>query len=136
MGKGEPLHLSKNTGGVATVFLAMLVVQGCARNAPELPDLQEINNAPTPNAVSNHDALEVKCDQLDYHLAQLAEEADQLSNAIKADRGRNQVAGYLGGLFIVPLLAMKEHQEEKQRLDEIQVERDGIYAEKKQFRCP
>lgn len=135
MAGGAPLRSNNVRNAVSAVVFCCLLLQGCARGAPALPDAQVESKGPAAVSSSSPNIPKIECELLDHRLAILDAEEKPLIAAIEADRGRNQVAGYFGGLFIFPLLAMKDHPEEKRRLDAIQVERDGIYAEKKELGC-
>ncbi|MBO6520549.1 MAG: hypothetical protein JJ900_08615 [Rhodospirillales bacterium] len=126
---------SKNR--TAAAFAAILlagVLASCARPAPSLPDAPAAG-ADVQRPVTG--AVEVaKCEQLDTRLEMLDEEASRLEYEVRAKRSQNQAAGYFGGLFLVPLIAIDDQPAEKARLDGIQVERDDIYYEKRRLACP
>lgn len=134
----EPLRSNSYCPFFSAILVSGLLL-GCARGAPPLPEVRDQPVAPAAtsnNATTSAGEVSIKCDQLDFQLTVLEREEETLNLQIKGDRGRNQMAGYFGGLFLLPLLAAKDHPEEKQRLNSIQTERDGIYEEKKRYRCP
>lgn len=135
MGKGEPLRLKSKLLCFSVLFVSM-ALWGCARSAPTLPTV-ESNSPPVgvKRAQSDSDSL-IECAKLSQQIKILERDENALNVIIQSDRGKNQMAGFLGGMFIVPYLAMEGHEEEKRRLDEVQVKRDGIYAEMKGLRCP
>ena len=73
---------------------------------------------------------------MDSRLLKIDREVASVESQIKAKRGQNQVAGYFGALFLVPLLAVDDQSEEKVHLDHLQFERDEIYQKKRQLTCP
>jgi len=68
------------------------------------------------------------CNGISAEREAITDEAGTLNGVIKGNRKRNQVAGYLGGLFLFPLVAAKENPDEKRRLDAIQERWDTLIA--------
>lgn len=112
--------------GVAAVALA----SACARSAPDLPP-----QASAASVVLSPVEARFSCDQIDGAITALQAERDQLTSVIQGNRQRNQTAGYLGALFIVPLVATESNDAEKKRLDEIQAETDRLYAVRRARSC-
>lgn len=109
---------------------------GCARSAPTLPTVQnDPPSAVTKETQTNPSSL-LECEKLAYRLEGLEEDESALNEVILGDRSKNQLVGVLGAFYILPYVAAEGHEEEKRRLDSIQVERDGIYTEMKIHRCP
>jgi|GEM_PF-4182917 len=118
-------------GGVLLCTLA-----GCVRSAPDLP---AIAAAPVTKASIAEKERLAKCGALADALNGNKAEAVGLDSEIKSNRGQNQTLGYLAAAAwpLTPLLLATEGDyKEKDRLDALQAERDRIYAEQRQYRCP
>ena len=77
----------------------------------------------------------MSCRDIDAVLAARRQEREVLTAEIHGNRKRNQTAGYLGALFILPLVAAEGNEAEKTRLDEIQSELDRLFAVRRQKNC-
>ena len=134
MVKGVRLSLNKQVV-LALALIATATLTGCSRSAPSLPASDG-----TTGVVPKHQILETerleKCKMMDSRLLKIDREVASVESQIKAKRGQNQVAGYFGALFLVPLLAVDDQSEEKVHLDHLQFERDEIYQKKRQLTCP
>lgn len=127
MGKAVP-YSSRSKVPFYALALSVLVVSACARSAPELPPDYGSVNATAKLSASDFDAADLRttCLGIDAQQDALTEEASSLTGVIKGNRQHNQVAGYLGGMFLLPALAAKENPAEKSRLDEIQARWDKL----------
>lgn len=76
------------------------------------------------------------CVDIDRRLDQLSTRMDSAEGAIQANRRSNQTLGYLGGLFLVPLIGLESNAAEKASLDAAQRERDLVIAERASNACP
>lgn len=133
--EGDELLRSSKLLSPFVFVVAVMVISGCSRGAPTLPS---VNQRPQPEPIVQKTPTELseQCEKYNSRLSRLRQEEDTLNWQIKGDRGKNQVAGYLGAFLILPYLATEHHPQEKARLDAIQIERDGIYQEMKARRCP
>lgn len=131
-------YFSRNSVPPITLVLAALVVSACARSAPDLPpDYGSVKPAAKLSADSFDSAdLRLSCVGIDSEKQSLAGEASQLNGVIQGNRQHNQVAGYLGGLFLFPALAARENPEEKGRLDNIQARWDTLTQLDRFRQCP
>lgn len=134
MGKVGLLRLNNLQACCSVILLAGLLI-GCARSAPSLPDIPNDTAKPTAAVTTTGNVVPVDCEWLDHQLEILDQEEEMLNAEIKGDRGKNQVAAYLGAFLLLPYLAMEGHVEVKQRLDAIQAERDDLYETTKQHKC-
>jgi hypothetical protein len=110
--------------------LLMLLAAACARNAPDLPADIAVD---TPRLSLAEQAM--SCDAADAMLAELQNERTVMTGMIEGNRRKNQTAGYLGALFLVPLVAIEQNEAEKRRLDEIQTELDRLYVVRRAKAC-
>ncbi len=115
-----------------------MLLAACARSAPDLPpDYGSVNASAKLSADQFERAdLDKSCVTIVSEQAALTDEAGKLTGVIKGNRKRNQVAGYLGGLFLFPLVAAKENPGEKRRLDAIQERWDTLIALQRFRDCP
>lgn len=107
-----------------------LALAACARSAPDLPPQSD----PATIRLSAGEAA-MSCADIASAIDVRRTERETLTAEIHGNRQRNQVAGYLGALFIVPLVAAENNTGEKSRLDEIQSELDRLYAVNRARRC-
>lgn len=110
--------------------LALLALAGCARSAPQLP---------TENRSGVHlSAVEqgATCEDISFALRGFADEAKGYGATIQKERASNQVAGYFGALFIIPLVAVRQNTEEKHQLDGLQARWDRWINVAKAKQCP
>jgi len=109
---------------------------GCARNAPELP--VETSQDATARQAALHQTPQrssaAACEELSQKLADLANEDKQLDQAINKDRAKNQVA-YIFSAFVLPVVALDNHEDIKAKLDENQKTRDQLILAQKTKGC-
>lgn len=136
MGKAVP-YSSRSRLPVFVLALSAFAITACARSAPELPPDYGSVNASAKLSADSFDAadLHLTCPDIDQQQDALTDEASQLTGVIKGNRRHNQVAGYLGGLFLLPALAARENPEEKSRLDSIQVRWDELIQLERFKKC-
>lgn len=75
------------------------------------------------------------CSQIFKKMRDMAEQDKKLERAIHANRKNNQVAGYFGGLFILPLIAVETNDAEKNKLDLNQKRRDELILAYQHKKC-
>lgn len=113
-----------------SLSLACLILTACARPAPEIPSNSYFDQMASASSYSG-----ANCQDLVNRLAILDIEKRNLETIIASNRQKNQVAGYFGGLFIVPAMAAEHNLEEKARLDKIQQEQDELRAVASKIEC-
>lgn len=121
------------------VIATMLIVTGCARNAPSLPPDLEGDASAISTAMSNvpQDIQQMTCKQINAEIENLAEHDSYLEQQIKENRGKNQVAGYIAGVIFLPaLLATENDDGTKTLLDENQKRRDHLVVAYRGNNCP
>ncbi|MBO6784204.1 MAG: hypothetical protein JJ899_13175 [Alphaproteobacteria bacterium] len=106
----------------AALAAAALALAACARSAPELPpDYGSVSATDRLSASDFTSAdLRLTCGDIVSEQKAMTETARQLTGVIEANRQHNQVAGYFGGLFLFPLVAVRENPDEKTKLDRMQ----------------
>lgn len=77
----------------------------------------------------------MSCSDIDAAIETRRAEREKLTAEIHGNRKRNQVAGYLGALFILPLVAAEGNEQEKSRLDQIQAELDRLFVVRRNASC-
>jgi len=120
------------------LFLAAGLVSACARSSPELPpDLSDVTDADKAALVSqiSPKIQNMDCSQIFKKMRDMAEQDKKLERAIHANRKNNQVAGYFGGLFILPLIAVETNDAEKNKLDLNQKRRDELILAYQHKKC-
>jgi hypothetical protein len=122
----------------AGVLLVGFVVSGCARSAPDLPpDYGSINAATTLSAEQfARDDLQLSCTEIAERQRALIERAESLTGVIRSNRQHNQAAGYFGGLFLLPLVAVRNNDDEKRQLDTMQARWDTLESLERFKSCP
>lgn len=122
----------------AILIAGAVVLAACARSAPDLPpDYGSVSSQAKLSADQFAAAdLRLTCNGILAERETITAEAGKLTGVITQNRQHNQVAGYLGGLFLFPLIATKENPDEKRRLDAIQVRWDTLIALQRFKTCP
>lgn len=108
--------------------LATLLVTGCAAPAPSLPtDTTSVNRTQsiTLDAFSADDAA-FSCEKIEMERQVIDQQMKAANGEIEGNRKPNQVAGYLGGLFIVPLVATESNQAEKDQITKLYTRKDTL----------
>ncbi|MBT3400414.1 MAG: hypothetical protein HOL07_05110 [Rhodospirillaceae bacterium] len=114
----------------ALLVAGAVLLSACARSAPDLPpDYGSVSSQAKLSADQfTAEDLRLTCKGISAERETITAEAGRLTGVIKGNRQHNQVAGYLGGLFLFPLIAAKENPDEKRRLDAIQGRWDTLIA--------
>ncbi len=76
------------------------------------------------------------CQDVGLTLRTIADDAKGYGANIRNDRSSNQVAGYFGALFIIPLIGVQHNTEEKRQLDVLQTRWDRWIDVAKSKQCP
>jgi len=137
MERGEPLFSCLRK----LLLLIMVVgfIAGCATSARNLPlDYSSIDAKKRLN-VEDFDtaAIELTCSQIDDELKILESDYALQAQDIEGKRVQNQVAGYLGAIFILPaLLATDNSAEAKAKIENINRAKDQLYKLRTFKKCP
>lgn len=137
MERGEPLFF-----GTKKFLLLMMVVgfiAACATGARNLPLDYSSIDAKKRLSVDDFDvaAVELTCLQIDEELRILESDYALQAQDIKGKRYKNQVAGYLGAVFILPaLLAIDNSAEVKVKIENINRAKDQLYKLRAFKKCP
>lgn len=116
---------------------ALSLLFGCARSAPDLPVSRIGKSDAEVQKLLNINAadLAMECPALDAALAKVNEAIDDNELVIKGDRTKNQIVGYLGALFILPVIGTENNDEAKENLEKLQVRKDQLYYLKSRKAC-
>ena len=122
----------------AFLIAGAVLLAACTRPAPDLPpDYGSVSAQAKLSADQfTSEDLRLTCGNILAEREAITDEAGKLTGVIKRNRQHNQVAGYLGGLFLFPLIAAKENPDEKRRLDAIQGRWDTLIALQRFKTCP
>lgn len=123
---------------VWTLALSALLA-GCARSAPNLPADYQGDRAALDRAMTKVPAnvLALNCGQINQEIERLAENDSALDRQIQSNRGQNQVAGYIAGVFFLPaILAVDSDSGTKNLLDQNQLYRDNLVVAFRGKKCP
>tara|TARA_B100000424_G_scaffold263924_1_gene251732 strand:+ start:1245 stop:1556 length:312 start_codon:yes stop_codon:yes gene_type:complete len=83
------------------------------------------------------DIKSLSCQQINTEIEDLADHDSYLEQKINANRGRNQVAGYIAGVLFLPaIFAVDNDDGTKTLLDENQVRRDHLVVAYRGKNCP
>lgn len=107
------------------VMLSVLLM-GCAASAPPLPlDATSVNRVQSLalSSFTKEDAA-LSCDQIVAERQQIDVALAQNNEQIEGNRTRNQVAGYFGALFVIPLVAIDNNGAEKDEITRFYARRD------------
>ncbi len=117
--------------------LALGFLFGCARSAPDLPVTRaNKSDAEILKLLHINEAdLIMKCPELGSALLKVNEAIDDNELVIKGDRRKNQIVGYLGALFILPVIGAENNGEAKENLENLQVRKDQLYYLKSRKDC-
>jgi hypothetical protein len=123
----------------AAAWILLLLIAGCARNAPPLPP--DLSHLPPEQRLLTGDAESpegrLDCPALQQEAALNRAQIRQYEGVILANRGHNQAVGYIGGALFAPaLLAVKNDDEAKKNLDQLQAKADRIDRLGKARSCP
>ena len=121
-----------------TAALGLLLLTGCVGSAPELPpDTTSLNRTKSLSLAdfSASDAA-MSCDAINAERVANATAIQQANGPIEDNRTRNQVAGYLGALFLVPYLATDNNNAEKEQIRQLYSRHDTLITLAGVKHCP
>ena len=137
MEKVEPLFFW--TKKLLLLTMVAGFIAGCATSARNLPpDYSSIDSKERLN-IDDFDtaAIELTCSQIAEELIILESDYAFQMQDIKGKRYQNQVAGYLGAIFILPaLLATDNSAEAKVKIENINRAKDQLYKLRAFKKCP
>jgi len=103
----------------AWVVCALLVMSACTQPAQPLPpDYGSIRGAELKETDFSTADLALSCDAIANERAREATRVEQAEAVIKSDRTGNQIAGYFGALFLLPLVAVETNEAQVALIDE------------------
>jgi hypothetical protein len=125
---GKAVQSSSNKRASRFAAATVLFLAGCATPAPKLPpDTTSVNRNRT---LTMADFVEpdraLSCDAIASERRQIADGVAAANARIEANRTKNQVAGYFGGLFIVPALATEGNYAEKDDIVRLSQRKDTL----------
>lgn len=122
---GAQLFSSLNNGAL---LVTAVILGGCAGSAPPLP-----TDTTSANAVAHATLADFSPSDAALSCAQIQSEGTAIEDRMRADNGkiegnrtRNQIAGYFGALYLVPLVAMEPNDPEKKELVALYARRDVL----------
>jgi len=124
------------------VLLLVIIVgfiAGCATGARDLPQDYNSIDAKKRMSIDDFDAAAIKltCSQISEELKILNSDYALHVQDIEGKRQQNQVAGYLGAIFILPaLLATDNSTEAKEKIENINRAKDMLYKLQVFKKCP
>lgn len=106
----------------------LLLTAACAGSAPPLPTDTTSDNrqASIKSADFSSGDLAKNCSSIKSELNTNAAAISNNTGAIESNRGRNQAAGYLGAMFIVPLAATESNTQEKEKIAQLESRQDVL----------
>jgi hypothetical protein len=129
---------SRNSRRGSVLALGLLVLAGCEAPPPPLPpDTTSVNRtqALTLGDFSASDAA-MRCDDITAERRTNAEAMKAANDRIEGNRTQNQVAGYLGALFLVPYLATEGNYAEKDQIIQLYQRHDTLIRLASVKHCP
>ncbi|MBO6825909.1 MAG: hypothetical protein JJ879_06890 [Sneathiella sp.] len=113
------------------------MIGGCAGSAAPLPPSISENSPQQVEAslgITSEDK-QLSCQELTSQENQLREAVEVNKSVIAGERTRNQVAGYFGALFLIPLVAVENNSDAKENLLRLQTRLDQIQYLQKLNTC-
>jgi hypothetical protein len=109
-------------------LVAFLLLAGCAAPAPTLPPDTTSVNRTQSLALADFTTADqaLSCDQIAAGLRSIDGEMQAANARIEANRVQNEVAGYFGVLYLVPLVATEGNYAEKDEISRLYQRRDTL----------
>ena len=132
MGKVGPLHLLSS-------LLFLSLITGCATSSRELPD--DYSSIDTHKRLHLHEfdvmTAKLSCAEVDAELLALENSSKDHIQEIEGNRKKNQMIGYIGSMFFLPLyLATDNDLDKKEKIKNINKAKDELYKFKVFKKCP
>ena len=108
--------------------ILLLTIGACASSAPPLPMDTTASNSRGIVSQRSFTASDLSKNCADIKMEQMSN-ADKMASdnkAIAANRKQNEVAGYLGGMILVPLIATENNSAEKDDIAMLQRRQDVL----------
>jgi|TARA_B100001964_G_C14071083_1_gene525912 hypothetical protein len=119
-------------------FVLVIVIYGCARTAPELPQ-NYTHNASSPKKLLSQVFQPIRgmtCNEIELELEGLSTHDSQLETEIYSNRSKNQTAAYIASVFFLPAILVVDNNEfSKSLLDQNQKYRDQLIFGQKVKGC-
>jgi len=119
------------------IFIAFtLLIVGCARTAPKLPTTNGGAGATLSHTIKSipPEIQKMNCAEINDDFERLAQHDDHLEQRIHAHRTQNQVASFLTGFILTPIMA-EQDEATKALLDQNQNHRDQLIVAMQIKRC-
>jgi hypothetical protein len=125
---GKAVRSSSSSSTTWITVAALLLLAGCAASAPKLPpDTTSINRSRTLTITDFAEPdRALSCEAIGSERRQIADAVAAANARIEANRTKNQVAGYFGGLFIVPALATEGNYADKDEIARLSQRKDTL----------
>jgi 4-hydroxy-3-methylbut-2-enyl diphosphate reductase IspH len=136
MVKVEQLFLS--TKRILLSVVTCIFIVGCATSARELPNDYGSIDSNKRLHLEDFDVstATLTCAEVDKELEVLEDTSDQYIQIIKGNRKHNQVVGYIGSVFFLPVyLATDNDLEAKEKIRQINKAKDELYKLKAYKKC-
>ncbi len=134
MQKVEQLNLLSKV----SLFVIILLLSGCAKNAPSLP--KDYSSVDSKNKLSNKDftskLLQLNCQEIKVQLEQLDKINETNISKIKSTRVKDQTIGYISTVLFPPLwFAIDNHSDEKAKIQEVYKQKDNLFKLQAYKKC-
>jgi len=121
------------------LLIAGCMVAGCSTPARKLPNDYGSVDAYKRLHLHEFDVMTAKlsCSEADSELLALEKSSKANIQTIKGNRKKNQIIGYVGSMFFIPLyLATDSDPETKENIEKINKAKDKLYKFKSFKKCP
>ena len=117
---------------------SVLLVGACSTSAPPLPvDTTSVNRSyQLSSADFSQNDLIKSCENIRYEQVYISRRIQADRDVIQGNRQQNETAGYLGAMFIVPLIATNSNSDEKADIEQLQKRSDVLLELSSYKRCP
>jgi hypothetical protein len=129
---------SKNSVGWSGLALGLLALAGCAAPPPPLPpDTTSVNRMRSLSA-SDFSAgdIAMSCGDINAERLTNAAAMKAANDRIEGNRTQNQIAGYLGGMLLLPYLATEGNYAEKAEITQLYQRHDTLIELATLKHCP
>jgi len=122
---------------IAMGWLCMALT-ACANSAPPVPVDTTGTNRETTSSLSDFSADDaaMNCSAITAEMKANADKIETDNAAIRSNRKNNEIAGYLGGLLILPYAATESNSAEKEDIKLLQSRQDVLRKLLAFKKCP